>query len=49
MSPIFQGEINSRQTATLRPHSLDDFSDQEGKLPVPLRDGRIAAHASSAN
>ena len=49
MSPIFQDEIKSRQTATLRPHSLEDFSDQEGKASVRLREGRIAAHAASAN
>jgi hypothetical protein len=26
-----------------------DFSDQEGKASVRLREGRIAAHAASAN
>ena len=49
MSPIFQGEIKSRQTATLTPHSHDDSSDQEGKPSVRLRESRIAAHAASAN
>ena len=48
-SPIFQGEIKSRQTATLMAHSLDDLSDQEGKPSVRLREGWIAAHAASAN